>query len=333
MRLGLVVYLFVCLFVFFIFVSDFVSVRFLLLFTSCFCFLCCVFCSVFCILCLSVFVLFVLFCFCVLFFVFCFFACLSLVSEMAETAAALIKQKFTSQRESVLGDTFIFVLCVFVLVSASVYLLRYSARLSLLRFFACFFFVLLDLLVECCLRFCFISTVSEPYPPPSHPSNTSQYGNVEEESSSPGGGDDLAATPFQGIPEATAKTWASMMEGDANGGGVPRAVSVFLFDRYSESFGSAFKAAELGAEQAVARLAGRGGDVAGGFVWVDAPCQEEFVKTLGVSDTSVSKMCLFFFFFRICFCFFFFVFCVLFLAVACMLQLHLGSYSSRHNID
>ena len=156
-------------------------------------------------------------------------------------------------------------------------------------------------------------------PPSQYPSNISQYGNVEEESSSPGGGDDLAATPFQGIPEATAKTWASMVEGDANGGGVPRAVSVFLFDRYSESFSSAFKAAELGAEQAVARLAGRGGDVAGGFVWVDAPCQEEFVKTLGVSDTSVSKMCLFFFFFRICFCF---CFCFRFLCFVSGCRMH-----------
>ncbi|CAN0274109.1 unnamed protein product, partial [Laminaria digitata] len=98
-------------------------------------------------------------------------------------------------------------------------------------------------------------------------------------SSQGGGGDDSPATPFQGIKEATSETWSSLI-GDG------KTVGVFLLDRYSESFGSALKAAELGAEQAVGRLGGRGAEAVGGFVWVDAPCQEEFARTLGVSDAA-----------------------------------------------
>lgn len=107
-------------------------------------------------------------------------------------------------------------------------------------------------------------------------------------SSQGGGGDDSAATPFQGLPEATSETWASLVgEGEgAGGGGAPRTVGVFLLDRFSESYGPTYKAAFKAAEQAVDRLGGA--EAVGGFVWVDAPCQEKFARTLGVSDASVS---------------------------------------------
>lgn len=96
-------------------------------------------------------------------------------------------------------------------------------------------------------------------------------------------GDSQKSSPFEGIPEATPETWAAMTgEGTASANSAP--VGVFMLDRYSDSFGSAFKAAEAAAGQASTRLGGRGG----GFAWVDAPCQEGFAKALGVSDASVS---------------------------------------------
>lgn len=116
-------------------------------------------------------------------------------------------------------------------------------------------------------------------------------GSAGRGSPSPGG-DTITSSPFEGVAEATPETWASMMSGGKEGGGngaLPRTVGVFFLDRYSEGFGSALEAAENAAELATVRLGGEGSGGGGGFVWVDAPCQEGFAKTLGVSDASVSR--------------------------------------------
>ncbi|CAM9587116.1 unnamed protein product [Pylaiella littoralis] len=92
-----------------------------------------------------------------------------------------------------------------------------------------------------------------------------------------------AATPFQGVPEVSAEVWSSIT-GEGTSGGHPRTAGVFFLDRFSEGFASALRAAESAAELATARLGQASGGT--GFVWADAPCQEGFAKTLGVSDAS-----------------------------------------------
>lgn len=124
-------------------------------------------------------------------------------------------------------------------------------------------------------------------PPLSPP--TAQTADSEASDATPsagGAGDNLASSPFQGVPELTPEIWAPI-NGD---GGHPRtSVGVFLLDRFSEGFASALEAAKKAAEQTTVRL----GKLAGGtaFVWADAPCQEGFAKDLGLSDVSVSRVC------------------------------------------
>lgn len=65
-----------------------------------------------------------------------------------------------------------------------------------------------------------------------------------------------------------------------------KAVGVFFLDRFSDGFATALEAAEAAAELAADYVGVASAGV--GFVWADAPCQEAFARTLGVSDPSVS---------------------------------------------